>query len=96
MNGRPCGGKGSETGANTTFARMLRKATRADKPIERVEACGIEQVEDCERGVKPGGTRAKIRKSRRNVELILMGSVEIQAQQRARKPVRKPMRRLGA
>ena len=46
---------------------------------ERVEACGIERVEECERGVKLGEARAKIRKIRWNLELSLRGSVEIQA-----------------
>ena len=41
---------------------------------------GIERVEERERGMKPGETRAKNRKSVKNLKLSLRGSVEIQAQ----------------
>ena len=58
-------------------ARDLGKAAHVDKPTERVEAHGIERVEERELGMKPGETGAKNRKS---LNLSLRGSVEIQAQ----------------
>ena len=42
----------------------------------------IEQVEERERGVKPGGTGAVIRKIPKSLKLSLRGSVERQAQHR--------------
>ena len=51
--------------------RELRRATRVDKPTERVEAHEIERVEERERGVKLGEVGAKIGKSRRNLKLSL-------------------------
>ena len=61
-------------------ARELGKATRANKSTERVEASGIEWVEEREQGVKLGETKAKNRKSGSNLKLSLRESVEIQAQ----------------
>ena len=72
INWRPSGRKGSGRGANTATTRELRKVARADKSIERLE--------ERERGVKLGEAGAKIWKSRRNLQLSLRGSVEIQAQ----------------
>ena len=51
-----------------------------DKPTGRVEARGVEQVGEHERGVEPGGTGAVIRKIPKSLKLSLRGSVEIQAQ----------------
>ena len=56
------------------------KGKRADKPSGRVEACEIERVEEHERGVKPKGTGAMIRKNQKSLKLSLRGSFEIQAQ----------------
>ena len=60
-------------------ARELRKATRADKPTGRVEARGIERVEEREQGMEPEETGAMIQKDRKSLKLSLRGSVEIQA-----------------
>ena len=62
------------------ITRELGNVAQADKPTERVEARGVEQVEERERGVKPGEAGAKNRKSRKNLKLSLRGNVEIQAQ----------------
>ena len=62
------------------ITRELGNVAQADKPTERVEARGVEQVEERERGVKPGEARAKNRKTRKNLKLSLRGNVEIQAQ----------------
>ena len=59
------GRKGSRRGTNTVTTRNLGKAARADKPTERVEMRGIEQVEERERGVKLGGTGAMSRRTGR-------------------------------
>ena len=67
----------------------MGNVTRADKPTERVEACGIERVEERERGMKPGETGVKNQKSKKNLKFSLRESVEIQAQHwpdRLRKP----------
>ena len=53
-----------------------------DKPTGRVEARGIEQAEERERGVEPGGTEAVIRKIPKSLKLSFRGSVERQAQHR--------------
>ena len=60
MNQGPSGREGSRKGANTVTTTELRRAVQADKPTGRVEARGIEWVEECERGVKPKGTKAMI------------------------------------
>ena len=60
----------------------LRRAMSADMTIGRVEARRIEQVEERERGVEPGGTGAVIRKIPKSLKLSLRGSVERQAQHR--------------
>ena len=72
----------SSDGANTATTRELGKAARANMSIERVEARGIERVEERDRGVKPGGTRAVSPKISKSLKLSLRGSVEIQAQHR--------------
>ena len=45
INWRWSGRKASKRGANTAIVRELRKLTRVDQSIERVEARGIERVE---------------------------------------------------
>ena len=62
------------------IARELRRAARVDKPTERVEAFGMERVKQRERGVKPEGTGAVIRKNQMSLKLSLRESIEIQAQ----------------
>ena len=62
------------------ITRELGNVAQADKPTERVEARGVEQVEERERGVKPGEAGARKWKSRKNLQLSLRGSVEVQAQ----------------
>ena len=52
----------------------------ADKPTRRVEARGVEQAEERELGVEPGGTEAVSLKIPKNLKLSLRGSVERQAQ----------------
>ena len=54
----------------------------ADKRTGRVEAHGVEQVEEREQGVEPGGTGAVSRKISKSLKLSLRGSVERQAQDR--------------
>ena len=56
--------------------REHRKVACADKPTERVEVRGIEQVEERERGVKPEGSKAMIRKNPKSLKLSLRESVE--------------------
>ena len=68
--------------ANTGIAGELRKAVGADKPTGRVEARGLEQVEEREQGVKPGGTGAVSPKISKSLKLSFRGSVERQAQHR--------------
>ena len=53
------------------------KGKRADKPSGRVEACEIERVEEHERGVKPKGTGAMIRKNGKSLKWSFRGSVEM-------------------
>ena len=55
---------------------------RANKPTGRVEVRGIEEVEERERGVKPGGTGPESPKIPKSLKLSLRGSVERQAQHR--------------
>ena len=59
--------------ANTATTGELRKAVGAEKPTERVEARGVEQVEERERGVKPGGTGAVSPKIPKSLKLSLRG-----------------------
>ena len=77
INRGPSRRKGSRRGANTATTRELGKVARAEKSTKRVEAHGIERVEERERGVKPGETGAKNRKSGKTLKLSLRGSVDI-------------------
>ena len=80
--------KGKRKRCQHRDSKGVEKDPRADKPTEMIEVR--------ERGVKPGEALAKIRKSRWNLMFSLRGSVEIQDQHWAHKPVRKPVLRLGA
>ena len=80
INWRWSGRKASKRGANTAIVRELRKLTRVDQSIERVEARGIERVKEREQGVKLAEARAKNRRRKRNLKLNLRESVGIQAQ----------------
>ena len=63
-------------------SRARRPKTSCRQPTGRVEARGIEKVEERELGEEPGGTGAVSRKIPKSLKLSLRGSVETQDQHR--------------